>query len=72
MLSNVNVNRPTQGATPPAIRLVPHQCDLCGWPRMSGAWLAYRLAGRPQKLWTCDDCQRSLARQVDGEGVLGG
>ena len=72
MLSNSDVYRPMRAPTPCAPNPVPHQCDLCGWPRVSGNWLAYRLFGRPQKLWACQDCQHALARQVDGEGVLGG
>ena len=72
MLSNADVSRPMHAPAHRVTHPVPHQCDLCGWPRVSGSWLAYRLLGRPQKLWACHDCQHSLARQVDGEGVLGG
>jgi len=72
MLSNSDVNRPMRAPTPCATNQVSQQCDLCGWPRVSGSRLAYRLFGSPETLWACHDCQHTLARQVDGEGVLGG
>jgi hypothetical protein len=72
MLSNVGVSRPIRTTAPRATGPVPRQCDLCGWPRVSGSYLAYQLFGSPQQLWACHDCQHTLSRQVDGEGALGG
>ena len=72
MLSTSSVKRPKRAATPRAAIPASRQCDLCGWFRVNGSWLAFKLVGRRERLWACDDCQHTLARQVDGDGVLGG
>ena len=72
MLLKFKIDQPSQAPRPRMPIGPDSECALCGWRRVSGSWLAFGPAGSLQWLWACLDCQRQMARGVDGEGVLGG